>query len=339
MNFTHIARTLRPKKFADIVGQTTSVRLIQQALIRNLMLPVCSIYGPSGVGKTTFARLIAMWQCCTDRQNNEPCGICTNCSMILNDTHPDVFELDGGTYTGVENIKSLLDTCNYSTCVENLNNKKVYILDEVHMLSKHAMTALLKRLEEPLNNLQFILATTNVEKLPDTILSRSFKIRLDPVPQVVINQYLQKVCEVIGSKADTESLSYISYAANGSMRQALSFLEQISIIANSNISADITQEVLGIASHNIIGSFIDLFDSSDIDKMFVLLQNIKHVEPMLFLKQILSKIQDKIWDKTASTKLIRIGYDLAEASIVMHKSPYSNNILEICIGYALANNS
>lgn len=339
MVMSHISRMLRPRRFCDVVGQKVAVDLVKSALVKDMMMPVCSIFGPSGTGKTTLARLIALWQCCSSKINDEPCGECQNCSMILSDSHPDVFELDGGTYNSVEDIKSMLESSNYAASSYNQSGKKVYILDEVHMLSRHAMTALLKRFEEPANGLQFILATTNVEKLPETILSRSFQVRLESVDSETVAEYIDHVSHQNGYKIDKESISCITYASHGSIRQALSLLEQITILCSGNISQDRTRSMLGIASHDLIEDIILAFESKNITRLFDMTKKVKDIQPMMIVKQLLSQIQSKIKAGNASNLLIQIGYDLADASIVMHRSPYSENLLEICLGNALLKNA
>ena len=335
MTLSHIARVLRPHKFTEVIGQDIAVKLIKNALLNKLMLPVCTLFGPSGVGKTTLARLIAMWECCTNHIDDEPCGECVNCKSIISDSHPDVFELDGGTYTGVDNIKSMLEGMSYATSSANRNNKRIYILDEVHMLSRHAMTALLKRFEEPMDNTQFILATTNIEKLPETILSRSFQIRLNSVDTETVALHLQLVARQGGYQIDKESVDYITYAAQGSVRQGLSFLEQATILCGGTIRADATRQMLGLASQEAVDKIVDNIIDREIDKLFELLAELHEVQPMMLMKQVLHTIQLRSKD---DEQALRIAYDLAEASIVMHQSPYSDNILPICLGYVSVKN-
>lgn len=325
----HIARVLRPKRFSDVIGQDASTKLIQKALVQGLMLPVCTIYGPSGVGKTTLARLIAMWQCCSNK-TEEPCGECPNCKAIISDAHPDVFELDGGTYTGVDDIKSMLEEICYRT---SMSEKRVYIIDEVHMLSRHAMSSLLKKFEEELLGIQFILATTNPEKLPDTILSRSFQVRLDPVRD--IKSYLRRVTEVAGYKADEDSLACIEYISEGSVRNALSRLEQLAIMCDFEIDSNSARKSLGIAAANSIANILKALEAGEMAQLLEAINNIGQIQPIAVLKQLVREIRDKMLAGKASKRLIKIGADLADASILVTKSEHA---LEICLGYAMINN-
>lgn len=335
MSLTHLARILRPKLFRDIVGQEIPVKMVQNALAANNMRPVCVIFGPSGVGKTTLARLIALWQCCTGERLHEPCGSCVNCEAILNDIHPDVVELDGGTCTSVENIKAMLATTQYTTATYNLNDKKVYILDEVHMISKHAMTALLKEFEKDLTNIQFILATTNIDKLPVAIISRALQLRLDSVSDEKIGENLKKVALEADYSIDEGSVSAIVYAAHGSVRQSLSLLEQVALWS-TKIEVNSTENILGIISFDIVKEIIQAFENHSIDELFAVLDKIKEVNPETVVAQVLSEINKKIANKTASDILISVGYELAEAAILIHNFPYSNNLLHITFGHALS---
>lgn len=330
----HIARVLRPKKFEDIIGQDTSVKMVQNAVINNNMRPVCIIFGPSGVGKTTLARIIALWQCCTGDRTNEPCGCCENCLAILSDTHPDVIELDGGTYTGVENIKAMLSTTQYTTASYNTNNQRVYILDEVHMLSRHAMTALLKEFEKELAGIQFILATTNIDKLPVAIVSRALPVRLDSVPSELIISNLNKVAFKSDYSIDPESLQMIAYASHGSIRQSLSLFEQVGLL-NNEITSENTRKLLGLAGIDSVNRIIEAFEKQSLNLLMDEISKVQDVDSMTFITQVIASIQQRIQEKSASELLINIGRELAEAAVTIHNLPYSNNLIEITFGYAL----
>lgn len=324
-SISHLARVLRPRKFADVIGQEIPSTLIQKALVNSMMLPVCTIFGPSGVGKTTLARLIAMWQCCEER-TDEPCGLCGNCSAIIADAHPDVFELDGGTYTGVDDIKSMLGEIGYKT---SMAKKRVYILDEVHMLSRHAMSSLLKKFEEELSGVQFILATTNVEKLPDTILSRSFQVRLDPVRDIKL--YLRKVSDLLEYKIDDDSLECIEYVADGSVRQALSRLEQLAIMYDFEVTSENARKALGIAANASIDAILKTLEEGQLGELTTIAKQLGDVPPIGVLKQLVRKIRARMLEGKASKRLIEMGMELVEASLLVTKSEHA---LEICLANA-----
>lgn len=322
----HIARTLRPKKFCEIIGQEKWVKFIQTALKNDLMLPVCIIFGPSGVGKTTIARLIAMWESCTKKADNEPCGQCENCIAIINDCHPDVIEFDGGTYTGVEDLKLILENIRYRTV---LSVKRIYILDEVHMLSRNAISSLLKLFETDLSNVQFIMATTNQEKIPETIMSRGFRIPLDPIMPHNIAQYLIKISQETNYHLEEVAGLLIANASKGSMRQAVSTLEQSFILYGNNINKSMIEEMLGLESDAFVGDVLEKIEQLKMEDVMNLLSKVSN--PMNFVRQLLELIKSKIISKSASSRLINIGFNLAEASIVIHRSP-CKNLLEIIIG-------
>jgi DNA polymerase-3 subunit gamma/tau len=294
------------------------------------MLPVCIIYGPSGVGKTTIARLIAMWQCCTSLINNEPCGECANCVAIINNANPDVYELDGGTYTGIEAIKLMLEGMEYSTL---LSTKKIYILDEVHMLSKSSISALLKKFEEPLDGVQFILATTNIEKLPDTIISRAFRIPLNSISNELITNNLAKIAKDNNIIYDDKVLDYISDMSNGSVRQSLSLFEQLAILCNNNITKNPALKMFGLSDSDMINDIVEILQNKTPAYLMEYL-SLREKSANL-IKQVLGEIQNRLRAGKASDRLIKIAYKLADASMIIHKSPYSEYLIEICLGNSM----
>lgn len=320
-----IARYLRPRKFKDVIGQEMAVKIVHGALYHNRMLPVCILHGPSGVGKTTIARLIAMWFCCENHIDDEPCGTCTQCIDIINDAHPDVFELDGGAYTGVDDIREMLTNLEYQTVIAQ---KRIYIIDEAHMLSKHAMTCLLKRFEEPMAHVQFILATTHVEKLPDTMISRSFRVSLSDVSTSHIYSRLEQICNDNEMQYDTEALHMLAQYSYGSMRQALSSLEQINVLnTDKKISVINIEKMFGLMSHDVLQKITDGIVSQDMQAVSQLMTHLSHANPITVVSQILEKIRMM----SKSEYLLNFAYSLAESSLVLHKVPFARDLLEICI--------
>jgi len=316
-----------------MIGQGDHIQVVQAALGSHLMRPVCVIFGPSGVGKTTLARLIAMWQCCTNR-TEEPCGECQNCTAILDDTHPDVVEFDGGTYTSVEHIRSITSSINYTTANFNTNAQKVYILDEVHMISRHAMTALLKEFEGDLKSVQFILATTNIEKLPVAIVSRALPVRLGPVSESDLSKYISIVAQSNGYAISSPAVDAIVYCADGSVRQALSLFEQVSIVSR-NIDENMVRRLSGLALRESISSIVESLENRSLEALLSNLGSITDADPENVVAQVLSEIHVRIKNKNASKMLIVIGNLLAEGAITIHNLPYSKKLLEIIFGYAL----
>ncbi len=250
-----LARKYRPQKFSDILGQEDIASVIQGA-IQLKRVPHAFIFsGTRGVGKTTFARVLAKILNCTDVQENiNPCGKCKSCKSIDSDSNMDVVEIDAASRTGVADVREIIENINYKPVSAK---KKIFIIDEVHMLSKAAFNALLKTLEEPPKDVVFIFATTETEKIPVTILSRCQKFFLQRVNLESISQHLIKVAKKEGYSLDDESSKIISRCSEGSVRDALSILENV-LAHNSSPSPDNVRKVLGLANFN---TTINLFRS------------------------------------------------------------------------------
>ena len=250
-----LARKYRPQKFSDILGQEDITSVIQGA-IQLKRVPHAFIFsGTRGVGKTTFARVLAKILNCTDIQENiNPCGKCNTCRSIDSDANMDVVEIDAASRTGVADVREIIENINYKPVSAK---KKIFIIDEVHMLSKAAFNALLKTLEEPPKDVVFIFATTETEKIPVTILSRCQKFFLRRVNLETISQHLIKVAKKEGYNLDDESSKIISQCSEGSVRDALSILENV-LAHNSSPNPDKVRKVLGLTNFN---TTINLFRS------------------------------------------------------------------------------
>ena len=233
-----LARRLRPRLFKELVGQDVFVKLIQRAFLKGRLASGFLLTGIRGVGKTTIARLLAKTMNCKASFEGaawvEPCGECVSCTAFDEGSHPDILEIDAASHTGVDDVRRILETCQYNALV---GAYKVFIVDEVHMLSKSAFNALLKTLEAPPAHVKFILATTEVEKIPLTVISRCLRFDLRRIERGVIEKYLGDVCAAEGVRADEDALSILSEAADGSLRDALSMLEQALLLAHESSEA------------------------------------------------------------------------------------------------------
>ncbi|MEI7669675.1 MAG: DNA polymerase III subunit gamma/tau, partial [Pseudomonadota bacterium] len=251
MEYRVLARKYRPQNFDDLVGQDVLVRTLSNAFATGRIAHAFLLTGIRGIGKTTTARIIARALNCigTDGQGAmsiNPCGVCSNCIMIAESRHFDVLEMDAASNTGVDNMRDIINNVQYLPVSARY---KVYIIDEVHMLSNNAFNALLKTLEEPPPHVKFILATTEIRKIPVTILSRCQKFELKRIESQELAKHLANVLTKENLKCEEEALSLIANAAEGSVRDSLSLLDQ-AIAQNSDsdgiVKATQVREMLGI---------------------------------------------------------------------------------------------
>ena len=257
VEFKVLARKYRPQIFADLIGQDTLVQILTNAITTDRIANAYLLAGVRGVGKTTTARLIAMSLNCESKKKNtcEPCGNCESCKSIRSDHNLDVIEMDAASKTGVDDIREIIDNVKYKP----VNNKyKIFIIDEVHMLSKSAFNALLKTLEEPPEHVKFIFATTEVKKIPVTILSRCQRFDLKRVDSIILSQHLKKISELEKVNIDDDAIALLVRAADGSVRDSLSLLDQAIVNKNENVSVEIITNMLGLADR---GKIYDLLEN------------------------------------------------------------------------------
>src|SRR5438094_625904 len=242
MSYQVLARKWRPRDFGSLVGQEHVVRALRHALEQKRLHHAYLFAGTRGVGKTTLARILAKCLNCETGVTPQPCGKCTACLEIDAGRFVDLLEVDAATNTRVDEMRQLLETAQY---VPSRGRYKVYVIDEVHMLSTSAFNAMLKTLEEPPGHLKFILATTDPQKIPVTVLSRCLQFNLKQMPPAAIAAHLSRVLESEKVEFDREALALISRAAAGSMRDALSLLDQAIAHGGGRVAAAGVSEMLG----------------------------------------------------------------------------------------------
>ena len=223
MSYQVLARKYRPRSFDTLVGQAHVVQALKNALDQKRLHHAYLFTGTRGVGKTTLARILAKSLNCDKGISSSPCGICKACTEIDQGRYVDLIEVDAASNTQVDNMRDLLDNAQYAPTQGQF---KIYIIDEVHMLSKSAFNAMLKTLEEPPEHVKFILATTDPQKVPVTVLSRCLQFNLKQMPSFSISEYLEKILKEESINYEINAIYLIAKAANGSMRDALSILDQ-----------------------------------------------------------------------------------------------------------------
>ena len=254
-----LARKYRPQTFKDLIGQETLVKTLANALQYGRLAHAFVLTGTRGIGKTTTARIIAKGLNCVGANGNggptiNPCGTCSNCLSITEDRHVDILEMDAASRTGVDDIREILDGVRYKPVGARY---KIYIIDEVHMLSKNAFNALLKTLEEPPENVKFIFATTEIRKVPITVLSRCQRFDLRRISLEDLINLFSTICEKENIQADSEALRLIARAADGSARDGLSLLDQAMALTEDKISPELVQKMLGLGGKK---ELFDLFE-------------------------------------------------------------------------------
>ncbi len=257
MEYRVLARKYRPTNFDDLIGQEVLVRTLSNAIKSNRIAHAFLLTGIRGIGKTTTARIIARALNCIGADEKggatiNPCGVCAHCRMISEDRHVDVLEIDAASHTGVDKMRDLIDTVRY---LPTSARYKIYIIDEVHMLSTPAFNALLKTLEEPPPHVKFIFATTESRKIPVTILSRCQRFDLKRIDSEMLASHLSSIAAKEHVQAQEEALKLIAIAAEGSVRDALSLLDQaiargVEESGQLSVTAAAVRQMIGAADHS-----------------------------------------------------------------------------------------
>src|ERR1700720_4483022 len=250
MSYQVIARKWRPQKFDDVVGQQAVTRTLRNALSSGRLAQAFVFAGPRGVGKTTTARILARALSCENGPTADPCGTCEACVEIAEGRDIDVLEIDAATHTQVDNIREVIIS---GLSIAPVRNRfKIFIIDEVHQLSSHSFNALLKSIEEPPPHVVFMMATTELDKIPETVLSRSQVYEFRTISTKAIAAQLRRVVDAEGIEVGEESLQLIARDAEGSMRDGQSKLDQVIAFTGKTIAADDVATVLGLVGRDLL---------------------------------------------------------------------------------------
>jgi DNA polymerase III subunit gamma/tau len=286
-----LARKYRPTTFAELIGQEAMVRTLSNAIATGRIAHSFILTGVRGTGKTTTARILARALNCigTDGAGGPtitPCGACEHCRSITEDRHVDVIEMDAASRTGVDNIRDLTDGIRYKPVSARF---KVYIIDEVHMLSKAAFNALLKTLEEPPPDVKFIFATTEIQKVPVTVLSRCQRFSLRRIPVDQLTEHYARIAVAEGIEAEPAAIALIARAADGSARDGLSLLDQAIALGGKSIAEQAVRDMLGIADRSLLFDLLEAVLSgaapAALDKMAALYAG--GADPVMVLQDLL----------------------------------------------------
>ncbi|MDU7115699.1 MAG: DNA polymerase III subunit gamma/tau, partial [Peptoniphilus harei] len=290
-------RKYRPKTFDEICGQEAVVTSLKNQVKNNEISHAYIFQGTRGTGKTSAAKILSRAVNCLHPVDGNPCNECENCKSILNESSLDVVEMDAASNNGVDDIRELKEKVIYPP--QSLKYK-VYIIDEVHMLSKGAFNALLKILEEPPRHLIFILATTEIEKIPATILSRSQKYNFKRISIEKISENLKKIAELEGKSCDDEVFTLIAKSSDGAMRDALSVLDQLLTKNKNHIKLEDAMEVLGISSSELLFNLSRALIEKNVNESLLAIDEIykEGVDFNTLSSQILNHFRDLLMVKT-----------------------------------------
>ncbi|MAC67889.1 MAG: DNA polymerase III, subunit gamma and tau [Gammaproteobacteria bacterium] len=355
MSYEVLARKYRPSNFEEVVGQPHIIQAIINSIASNKIHQAYIFSGTRGVGKTTLARILSKCLNClsSDKPVTKPCDSCTVCDEIKNGRHLDFLEIDAASKTGVDDMRELLDTVQYKP---SSGRYKIYLIDEVHMLSTSSFNALLKTLEEPPSHVIFIFATTDPEKIPKTVQSRCLQLNLKTINRDNLEAHLQNVINSEKIKHDKNSLALISDSAQGSVRDALTLLDQSIAHGNGALNEADVKALLGTIDDSLVSELIGAVVNGEAEKAFNIFYKIEELTPEYenVLKHIISFIHKVSLEQVLASsnkepirnmaqsvdkEFIQLIYEIAVNSyskFSIHPNP--KEALEICILRMLAFN-
>jgi len=285
MNDNILALKYRPKFFSEVVGQDQVIQTIQNSVKLGKLHNAYLFSGTRGMGKTTIARLFAKILLCDDVLNEEPCGKCSSCNEISGTNHIDLIEIDAASRTKVEDTRNLMENVQYAPA---RSKYKIYLIDEVHMLSTKSFNALLKTIEEPPSHVKFLLATTESEKLPDTILSRCLHFRLNSATNTTLIENLQNILDKENISYEVDALTIIAKNSFGSIRDSLSILERCITYCKDEISTEKVSELLGDINTSLIEKITESLKRKDETSIIQLIEGVNDsTDCMLIIDELI----------------------------------------------------
>jgi len=292
-----LALKYRPKNFQEVVGQEAIVQTLTSALNKNKIANAYLFSGLRGSGKTSTARILSKALQCDKGPTSTPCEVCENCIMANQNRHMDIIEMDGASNRKIDDVRDLIEQANYSP---STGRYKIFIIDEVHMLTNEAFNALLKTLEEPPEYVKFILATTDPLKLPATILSRTQHFRFHKIPTHLIESHIQSVLSKENVTFESEALSLIARAGKGSMRDTMTLLEQAIVYSNSDINLSKVVDMLGVVNPQTIKELFSYILKDDKESIKTLTKTLINYDINSILDEIITYLKDAIYNNSIS---------------------------------------
>ncbi|MBU1048583.1 DNA polymerase III subunit gamma/tau [Candidatus Bipolaricaulota bacterium] len=322
-------RQWRSQTFAEIVGQEAIVQTLRNAVIAQEVAHAYLFSGERGIGKTSIARILARAVNCLNSVNGEPCNQCANCKAILTNRSLDIVEIDGASNRGIDHIRQLRDEVNFAPT--DLK-RKVYIIDEVHMLTNEAFNALLKTLEEPPAHAMFMFATTEPHKVPRTIISRCQAFDFRRIAPQLIANHMAVIAQSLQIEISSDALALIAHRANGGMRDALVMLEQVASYGGTAIAVDTVLDMLGLADRSVHESFLQAIETQDQTAIMGIIDQLvergKDLE--IFLSDVIALLRDRLGKPSPTMSMdIRIARRLLDIKADLFRSLDRRILLEI----------
>ena len=291
-----LARKYRPSNFDELIGQDTIAQTLSLALDSNRLSHAYLFSGLRGSGKTSTARIFAKALICEEGMSHHPCGVCSNCTMAIEGRHMDIIEMDGASSRKIDDIRDLVEQTKYKPAVARF---KIFIIDEVHMLTKEAFNALLKTLEEPPEYVKFILATTDPLKLPATILSRTQHFRFKSIATHKIVEHLAHILNLEGIEYEMDALEILARSGSGSLRDTLTLLDQAIIYSKSHVDVPTVTDMLGLVDPKFITDLFNAVFAKDYAQLVEYTKVLEDYESEMVVDELIAYLKEKMYNQDA----------------------------------------